>query len=531
MSLVFRRYLKTCYVRCQESFWDSPVLKGAIKINKHRKTPVRTRFAPSPTGYLHLGSIRTALFNYLLARNTGGQFLLRIEDTDQKRLITDAEENIYNTLNWLGLKYDEGPQRNDNIQSISYKQSERSEIYDLYIKKLLETGNAYHCFCPKERLLKLRESAQKLKPPTNVAYDRKCYNLSDIEIEENIKKGIPYTIRLKSPMKYPEFEDLLHGSLNIQPQKNPLDIRYDDPVLMKSNDLPTYHFANVIDDHLMEITHVIRGEEWLPSTPKHLAIYEAFGWKPPKFVHIPLLTSLKDKKLSKRKGDMNISQLKDKGILPEALVNFCALLGWSPPRELSSKNHECFTLSELEKLFNLNNLTKGNVKVDERKLLFFNKHYLSKRIDDDNQLKELANSILPTLQSKIDDKITQDKVEKVLRMSKGSLDTVKDLTEQLSYCFVKPQYKQIPEEVSTVDPTLIKQILEYFCSNIDQTTDLNLLVNQFSKLTGNNKKYIYQVIRFALSGKLSGLKLNLILEVLGVEEVKSRFLAFSKEYY
>ena len=226
--------------------------------DKQPKSPARTRFAPSPTGLLHIGSLRTALYNYLLAKSTGGEFLLRLEDTDQKRLVPGAEESIYESLKWCGLSFDEGPGVND-AEFGPFRQSDRTKIYQSYINKLLDLGVAYRCFCPKERLDNLRDSAQKLQPPTTVSYDRHCAHHSTEKIQEQLDQKIPFTVRLKSPQKYPPFEDLLHGSIDMQPQVNPNDMRYDDPILMKSDGLPTYHFANVVDDHLMKITHVVRG--------------------------------------------------------------------------------------------------------------------------------------------------------------------------------------------------------------------------------------------------------------------------------
>ncbi|ODV63335.1 glutamate--tRNA ligase MSE1, partial [Ascoidea rubescens DSM 1968] len=338
--------------------------------------PVRTRFAPSPTGYLHFGSLRTALFNYLLAKATKGTFILRIEDTDQSRLIPDAEQNIIKTLRWCGLDFDEGPTQGGNYGP--YKQSERTQIYEKYINQLLENKKVYRCFCSKERLNGLTESAKLLQPPTNVSYDRHCADISIEESNKRAQNNESYTIRFKSPEIYPVLDDVLHGKVNLQPQVNYDDRRYDDPILIKSDGLPTYHFACVIDDHLMKITHVIRGEEWLPSTPKHIALYKAFGWNPPKFVHVPLLTTLSNRKLSKRHKDSDILSLKNTGYLPEAIVNFIALLGSgvSTVENNIHKAKDILPLDYLQEKFKLNKLSRCNIKIEPTKLDFLNIFYL-----------------------------------------------------------------------------------------------------------------------------------------------------------
>lgn len=490
----------------------------------HPKTPVRTRFAPSPTGLLHMGSLRTALYNYLLARNTGGQFLLRLEDTDQKRLVPGAEQNIYDSLKWCGVEYDEGPGVNEDKFG-PYRQSDRTEIYQHYIKQLLNSGHAYRCFCSKERLDGLRSSAQQLQPPTTASYDRHCTELTEDEIAENLKKGVPCTVRLKAPKKYPPFEDLLHGQLDMQIQINMNDIRYDDPILMKSDGLPTYHFANVVDDHLMRITHVIRGEEWLPSTPKHIALYNAFGWNPPQFIHIPLLTSTNDKKLSKRKGDADVMQLKAKGILPEALVNFSVLFGWSPPRELATMTHECFSLEEFVKLFDLNHLTKGNAKVDAKKLLFFNKHYLSQRLGNKAQFDEIANEIYNLISEAYPD-TTIWQVNSVLQAVGKSLTTIYEFNDKFYYFFTKPDYEDntyVKQFKSTYDLSQVKAVLSLLENNITES-NINTLIESIVSQLGVPKKLVFETIRFSLAGSIPGVKLPLLVQLLGVEKSNKRIL-------
>ncbi|KAF9892515.1 Glutamate--tRNA ligase mitochondrial [Aspergillus nanangensis] len=343
----------------------------ATKATANRKSnlpdfPARTRFAPSPTGYLHLGSLRTALFNYLLARKTGGQFLLRIEDTDQKRTIPGAEQRLYDDLRWAGLQWDEGPTIGGPYGP--YRQSERTAIYRSHTHDLIDGGHAYRCFCSADRLDSVaRHRSQAGLPP---GYDRKCADISAEESEDRASKGEAHVVRLKVD-GYPMFNDLVYGKTgqNRPPKKLDLiDRVYDDPILLKSDGHPTYHLANVVDDHLMEITHVIRGTEWMPSTPLHVALYNAFEWTPPKFGHVPLLVDKSGQKLSKRNADIDLTFFKDKqGIFAATLVNFAALLGWS-----HTQKSDIFSLEELEQIFNLK-ITRGNTVVAFEKLWFLQK--------------------------------------------------------------------------------------------------------------------------------------------------------------
>lgn len=480
--------------------------------------PARTRFAPSPTGFLHLGSLRTALYNYLLAKRTGGDFLLRLEDTDQKRLVTGAEQNIYESLNWCGLKWDEGPIIGGPHEP--YRQSDRSHIYQEYTDKLLDKGHAYRCFCSKERLDGLRESAQKLTPPTTVSYDRNCANLSKEESENKAHSGEEFTVRFKSPNTYPKFTDLLHGTLDLQPQINKDDIRYDDYVLMKSDNLPTYHFANVIDDHHMKITHVVRGEEWLPSTPKHIALYHAFGWEAPEFIHIPLLTSTKDKKLSKRSGDIDVTNYAKRGILPEALINFVALFGWAPKNK--SSNSEVMRLPELVKAFEISDLTKGNAKVDDKKLFFFNKHYLRQRINnDESEIFEKGHAFLKESKPEL----TKQRSDQLIKLVGHNLSTINEvvnydylLRETADY-----QSEYAVEFIESIPKEISISILTNF-TKFSSNEDINQLISK-TVSDGHNKKDIFQVLRFALIGSVPGLKIPELVDFLGVEVAQGRIAA------
>lgn len=335
---------------------------------------IRTRFAPSPTGYLHIGGLRTALYNYLFAKQNKGQFILRIEDTDQKRYVEGAMENLIDTLHEIGLEWDEGPtgaKKPSGIETPArqeekgkygpYIQSKRTDIYRAHAQLLIENKSAYRCFCTAERLEEMREQQSKNKQAP--MYDRKCLNLTPEEIEQKLDNNEPFVIRQKIPQgRKLQFKDEIRGVVNFNTST------IDDQVLVKSDNFPTYHLANVVDDHMMEITHVIRGEEWLPSTPKHILLYEAFGWEAPKFAHIPLLLNKDKSKLSKRQGDVSVESYLEKGYIKEAIINFIALLGWHP----GSTEQEIFSLPELIEQFSLEKVHKAGAIFDIEKLNWFN---------------------------------------------------------------------------------------------------------------------------------------------------------------
>lgn len=338
---------------------------------------VRTRFAPSPTGFLHVGGLRTALYSYLVAKQAKGKFLLRIEDTDRERYVPEGTLNILKSLYWAGIVPDEGikldaesdPDEPTIIQegnSGPYIQSERLEIYQQYANQLIREGNAYYCFCTPERLEELRERQQANQQPT--MYDRRCLDIDPAKAKKRANKGEPHVIRLKMPREGETvFSDLIHSKVSF---KNEL---IDDQVLIKSDGFPTYHLAVVVDDHLMEVTHVIRGEEWVSSTPKHIQLYKYFGWEMPQFAHLPLILNPDKSKLSKRQGDVAVEDYRAKGYLPEALINFIALLGWNPGDE-----RELFTLDELVKEFSLDKVSKAGAVFNLEKLNWYNKEYIKR---------------------------------------------------------------------------------------------------------------------------------------------------------
>ena len=349
-------------------------------------TETRVRFAPSPTGYLHIGGLRTALFNYLYARHTGGKMLLRIEDTDRTRFVEGALENLLKTLKWSGIEIDEGVMLDENGEITEkgncgpYIQSDRVKagIYDEYIEKLIEEGKAYYCFCSKERLdnLRARQKADGLTPK----YDGLCRSLTLEEAKEKIANGEKYTVRLKLPKDTDiSFDDRIKGKITF----NTNDM--DDQVLIKEDGYPTYHFAVIVDDHEMGITHVVRGDEWISSTPKHVFLYQAFGWEAPEYIHLPTVLNKDHKKYSKRNGDGMVEDFIERGYLPEGLINYLALLGWSPDSE-----EEIFTMKELADQFTFDRVNKTGAVFDVRKLDWVNGHYVREM-----SVEDLAAAIKP----------------------------------------------------------------------------------------------------------------------------------------
>ncbi len=353
---------------------------------------IRLRFAPSPTGFLHIGSLRTALFNYLAAKSLGGELILRIEDTDRKREVKGAVEQLIEVLNWIGIKFDEGPGQINSplikgawgIKDVGnygpYIQSQRLEIYKKYTSQILKLGGAYRCFCSPERLKKMREDQQAKKLPPR--YDRTCRDLSEREIEKKIKNGESFVVRQKMPLSG---EIIVHDELRDGIKFKADDL--EDHVLIKSGGMPTYQFASVIDDHEMKISHVLRGDEWISSFPKNILLYQTFGWTPPKFFHLPLVLDKKGGKLSKRTGDVAVEDYREKGYLPEALINFCVLLGWHP-----KNNNEILPLERLLKEFNIYDMGTSPAVFDIEKLDYFNGYYIRHK-----PLNELMELCLPYL--------------------------------------------------------------------------------------------------------------------------------------
>ena len=473
---------------------------------------VKTRFAPSPTGRMHVGNLRTALYAYLIAKHEGGKFMLRIEDTDQERFMEGALEIIYRTLAKTGLVHDEGPDKDGGVGP--YVQSERQAqgLYLKYAKKLIEQGDAYYCFCDKERLesLKTEVAGKEI-----TVYDKHCLHLSKEEIEANLAAGKPYVIRINMPTEgTTTFHDELYGDITVE--NNELD----DMILIKSDGYPTYNFANVIDDHLMGITHVVRGNEYLSSAPKYNRLYEAFGWEIPKYIHCPLITNEDHQKLSKRCGHSSYEDLLDQGFLTEAIVNFVALLGWSP-----SSDNEIFSLEELVKEFDYHRISKSPAVFDMVKLRWMNGEYMKKM--DDEKFYEMA---LPYLK----EVITRDlDFHKIAAMVKTRIEVFPDIKDHVDFFEKVPEYETsmyVHKKMKTNEETsqqVLKEVQPLLEAQEDFSNDaLFAMLSAYAKEHGYKVGYVMWPIRTALSGKqMTPAGATEILEVLGKEESLVRIQA------
>lgn len=480
---------------------------------------VRTRFAPSPTGRMHVGNLRTALYAYLVAKHEDGDFLLRIEDTDQERYVEGAVDIIYNTLQETGLIHDEGPDKDGGCGP--YVQSERQEkgIYLEYAKKLIEKGEAYYCFCTKERLASLSSKVGEDDGEGNgkeiIQYDKHCLHLSKEEIEENLAKGVPYVIRQNNPTEgTTTFHDIIYGDITVD------NSELDDMILIKSDGYPTYNFANVVDDHLMGITHVVRGNEYLSSSPKYNRLYEAFGWEVPEYIHCPLITDETHKKLSKRCGHSSFEDLLEQGFLREAIVNFVALLGWSP-----EEDREIFTLEELVKAFDYRRINKAPAVFDMVKLRWMNGEYM-KAMDFD----KFYGMALPYIQEVI--KKDMD-FKRIAEMVKTRIEVFPDIAGHIDFLQEMPEYSvdMYTHKKMKTNPenslTLLQEVLPILESQEDYSNDA-----LFETLTAFGKEHEYKTgfimwpIRTAVSGKqMTPGGATELMELLGKEETLTRIRA------
>lgn len=470
---------------------------------------VRVRFAPSPTGFLHIGGLRTALYNYLFARNHQGKFILRIEDTDRNRYVPGAVDSLISMLQWAGLDYDEGPVTGGKFGP--YIQSERLTIYRSYVQRLLDDGNAYPCFCTPERLEEMRKKQEKEK--LSFKYDRHCLLLPASEIKARLSQNLPHVVRLKVPdNEILKISDEVRGDVDFSSE------RVDDQVLLKSDGYPTYHLANVVDDHLMEITHVIRGEEWLSSMPKHVLLYRYFGWDVPRFAHLPLLLNPDRSKLSKRQGDVAVEDYRAKGYLKEALINFIALLGWNPGDE-----QELFTMNELIGKFSLSNINKAGAIFNLEKLNWLNFEHLRRKSDGE---------VLPLLREELsgsaykNNHCTDEYLLKVIHVMRERMSFVRDLIEKSPY-FFEPPVSYDPEVLRKrwlkETPAQMKSLVEEFSGLQDPRKNdyENALHKTAASLATSNGTLIHP-LRLALSGMGGGPGVFDILEILGKEESLSR---------
>lgn len=473
---------------------------------------VRTRFAPSPTGRMHVGNLRTALYAYLIAKHEDGDFLLRIEDTDQERLVEGAVDIIYNTLAKAGLVHDEGPDKDGGCGP--YVQSERQTagIYMEYARKLIDKGEAYYCFCDDERLESL-----KVKSGDVVVshYDKHCLSLSREEAEEKIKAGIPYVIRQNNPTEgTTAFVDEIYGEITVE------NMELDDMILIKSDGYPTYNFANVVDDHLMGITHVVRGNEYLSSTPKYNRLYDAFGWEKPVYVHCPLITDEEHKKLSKRSGHSSFEDLLEAGYLPETIVNFVALLGWSPGGE-----REIFSLKELEEIFDYHHMSKTPAVFDMTKLAWMNGEYI--KAMDDERFKAMA---MPYVKEIITREID---TEKILSMIKTRIELFTEIRDHIDFFEEVPEYDSAMYQHKKMKTTkesaleVLKEIIPVFEAQDDFSNDaLYQTLLGFAKSHEVKNGYVMWPVRTAVSGKqMTPGGASELMEILGKDESLKRLYA------
>ena len=473
---------------------------------------IRTRFAPSPTGSLHIGGLRTALFAYLFAKKNNGKFILRIEDTDQSRKQEGADLAILESLKNLGLVFDESFEVGGEFAP--YVQSQRLALYRKYAADLLEKKAAYHCFCTAERLEKMRaeQIAQKLAP----RYDRTCRKLSDEEIKKNLQANKPYTIRLKINYSQGSYkvQDLLRGEVSFKAAQ------LDEQILMKSDGFPTYHLASVVDDYLMKISHVIRGEEWLPSTPKHLQIYAALGWQAPQFIHLPLLLSEDRTKLSKRQGDVAVTDYLKQGFLSESILNFIALLGWNP-----GTKQEIFSLQELIENFSIEKLSKSGAIFDIKKMRWMNQQYI-KKLDD----TELLEKLEPFLDEKYKT-LEKTLLQKMIRASRNSLQQLGEVNQILTVfdeVVCEEEQKSIQSKLQKPE---IQQVLKYLREQIqsaekwDEMT-FKLAMKNTQNQTAVKGKELWMPVRLALTSKEQGPELPLMAEIFGKEKCIERLTSY-----
>lgn len=483
---------------------------------------VRVRFAPSPTGYMHVGNFRTALYTYLFAKKNKGDFILRIEDTDQKRYVQDALEKLINIINWAGFEYSEGVfiENGKVIQRGElgpYIQSERLDIYKKYADELIKKGDAYYCFCTPERLEQMRnEQIACKKAPM---YDKCCLKLSSEEIDKKIKQGEKYVIRQKIKTEgFTEYDDLIRGKVKI---KNDL---LDDQVLLKSDGYPTYNFANVIDDHLMGITHVIRGEEYVSSTPKYIQLYENFGWKVPEFAHLPLLLNSDKSKLSKRQGDVSVEDYISKGYLKEAIVNFVALLGWNPGE---GSTQEIFSIKELIDKFELKKVHKAGAIFDLKKLDWINAQYIKKM-----NIDELYKNALSFLKQKdfyskaSQEKKSEDYLKKVLTVEKDRLVKFSDVGKENEFFFQDINYNKEMLRWKSITDDEIKKSIETSERILDGIPDndwvIKTIEEKLLKAAGDKRGDLLWPLRVALTGEKKSPSPFEVAWVLGKEESLKR---------
>ena len=467
----------------------------------------RTRFAPSPTGFMHIGNLRTAIFEYLVAKHDGGNFVLRIEDTDQTRKVDGAIDFIYDTLKLCDIKIDEGP--NNEGKFGPYIQSERLHLYKEYAEKLVEMNEAYYCFCTEDTLEEMRAEADRKKIP--FLYDGRCSKLSKEEIDAKIKNGEKYVIRQKMPKEGTSIvHDLVYGDITIENKV------LEDQILLKSDGYPTYNFANVIDDHLMNITHVIRGNEYLSQTPKYNLLYKAFGWEEPTYIHVPMVLGEDGNKLSKRNGDASFMDLYNDGYLPNAIVNYLVLLGWSP-----DDNKEVFTMDELIEKFDAKRISKSPATYDIKKLRWFNQKYIKNLSDE-----EYLEFVRPFLTYDISNK-SEEWVNKLLLIYKDHISYGKEINEVVSIFFndelnISKECMEFLESDENI-PVVINAYKEEINNITDWNVEnISIVINKVKEKTGIKGKLLYMPIRIKISGVEHGPELPDEIYLIGKDKVLER---------
>ena len=470
---------------------------------------VKTRFAPSPTGRMHVGNLRTALYAYLIAKHEGGTFMLRIEDTDQERYVEGAVDIIYRTLEKTGLIHDEGPDKDGGCGPYVQSERQKSGIYMKYAQMLVEKGEAYYCFCDKERLESLK---QEVAGKEIVVYDKHCLHLSKEEVEAKLAAGVPYVIRQNVPQEgTTRFVDEIYGTIEVP------NAELDDMILIKSDGFPTYNFANVVDDHLMGITHVVRGNEYLSSAPKYNRLYEAFGWEVPVYVHCPLITNEEHKKLSKRSGHSSYEDLLDQGFVSEAIVNYVALLGWCP-----EDNREIFSLEELVEAFDYHHMSKSPAVFDVQKLRCMNGEYL--KVMDDDKFYEAA---LPYLKKAISKDLD---FKKIAQMVKTRIEVYPDIEEMVDFFEKLPEYDTAMFAHKKSKTTLQSsyEVLTELLPKLEEQEDFSNdalfeMLKAYVDEKGCKVNFVMWPIRVAVSGKqMTPAGATEIMEILGKEESVAR---------
>ncbi|MFA6194392.1 MAG: glutamate--tRNA ligase [Patescibacteria group bacterium] len=471
----------------------------------------RLRFAPSPTGFLHIGNFRSALFGYLLAKSQGGDFILRIEDTDQKREVAGAVDSLFRLFKTMNMEFDEGPHIGGKYGP--YVQTQRLDIYKKYSDQLLKEGKAYRCFCSEERLTEMRTEQEAKKEAPR--YDRRCRGLSAAAAEAKAKAGEKFVIRQKMPLDGEvKVYDELRGEITFKAAD------LDDHVLIKSDGVPTYQFANIVDDHLMKITQVTRGDEWLGSFPKNILLYQAFGWTPPKFIHLPLiLNKVGGGKLSKRKGDVFVEDYLAKGYLPEALINFCVLLGWHP-----KSDQEIWSLEELKRAFSIAGMGASPAVFDTEKLDYYNSYYLRQK-----SVPDLTELCLPYLKEAGRDISDAEKIKKFVALAQDRLKTLSEIAAATAFLFELPEYapellcwKTLTLADAKANLATLKKELEKIAANSWDKDYLEKTILDWIKETnGKNGDYLWP-LRVALTGLKNSPSPFEVAAALGREESLNR---------